>query len=367
MPRGGSCGSRFLPSSQNTRRGRPTTTMTPVIETQALTKRFKELRGYRDLVAYPFRRREKLAVDGISLDVHAGEIFGVLGPNGAGKTTLIRMLSTSLIPTSGTARVAGLDVTRDPRSIRAAIGLVGGEERSFFGRLTGRQNLTFFATLRGLSGEAAKRQIDLLLRRLDLASSADRPFETYSAGMRQKLAIARGLLGEPEIVFMDEPTRALDPISAREVRSLIAEYVVGELGRTVLLATHILSEAEELCHRVALIQHGRVVALGPVTELRQTLRPGIRCDVVLADYLPPGLEQSLLDLPGVLDVAILDDGEHPLVRLTLTADEPVLGAVLRELMELGGEILRCNVHEPSLEDVYLERLGSRPTRAEASP
>ena len=335
--------------------------MRPVIETHALTKRFKELRGYRELLAYPFRRPEKLAVDGISLRVPRGETFGLLGPNGAGKTTFIRMLSTALVPTSGGASVAGHDVVRDPRSVRGAIGLVGGEERSFFGRLNGRRNLAFFAALRGLPRRSAERQIEELLRRLDLAADADRPFEAYSSGMRQKLAIARGLLGEPEVLFLDEPTRALDPISAREVRSVVAEYVVGELGRTVLLATHVLSEAEELCDRVALIQAGRIVALGPVGELRQSLRPGIRCDLVLRD-LPAGLETALLELPDVLELEITREGELPLVRLTLTGDGPPLAAVLRETVELGGEVFRCDLREPSLEDVYLERLGSTPAR-----
>jgi ABC-2 type transport system ATP-binding protein len=332
-----------------------------VIETHALTKRFKELRSYRDLVAYPFRKPEKLAVDGITLSVERGEIFGLLGPNGAGKTTFIRMLSTSLVPTSGEARVAGHDVARESRSVRRAIGLVGGEERSFFGRLSGRRNLAFFAALRGLSGRAAQPQIEELLRRLDLAADADRPFETYSSGMRQKLAIARGLLGEPEIVFLDEPTRALDPISARDVRSLVSEYVVGELGRTVLLATHVLSEAEELCDRVALIQAGKIVALGPVAELRQSLRPGVRCELVLQE-LPAGLETALLELPDVLELEITREGDLPLVCLTLTGDGPPLAAVLRETVELGGEVFRCDLREPSLEDVYLERLGSTPTR-----
>jgi ABC-2 type transport system ATP-binding protein len=337
-----------------------------MIETHALTKRFREFRGYRELLKSPLRRAEKLAVDGITLGVARGEIFGLLGPNGAGKTTLIRMLSTSLVPTSGSALVAGHDVAREPRRVREAIGLVGGEERSFSSRLTGRQNLRFFAALRGLSGGQVERQIDGLLRRLDLAAGADRLFETYSTGMRQKLALARGLLGEPQLVFMDEPTRALDPISAHEVRSLIADYVVGELGRTVLLATHILSEAEELCDRVALIQSGRIVALGPVSELRQSLRPGVRCDLVLRD-LPPGLERTLLELPDVLGLQISYDGEHPVVLLTLAGDGPPLAAVLRETVELGGEVFRCDVREPSLEEVYLERLGSPPVPLELAP
>jgi ABC-2 type transport system ATP-binding protein len=337
--------------------------MNAAIETHALTKRFKELRSYRDLALYPFRRAEKLAVDGISVTVPAGEVFGLLGPNGAGKTTLIRMLSTALVPTSGTATVAGHDVTKAAPAVRASIGLVGGEERSFPGRLSARENLRFFAAVRGLSRSQADREIDHLLPRLGLAADADRPFETFSAGMRQKLAIARGLLGAPPIVFMDEPTRALDPISAREVRSLVTDYLVRELGRTVLLATHVLSEAEELCDRVALVKAGRVVALGPVDELRRALRPGIRCDLTLR-RVPPGLEAALLDLPDVLGLEVVDAADHPLVTLTLTGDGPPLAAALRETMELGGEIFRCELREPSLEDVYLDWLDTPLPRAE---
>ena len=175
------------------------------------------------------------------------------------------------------------------------------------------------------------------------------------------MAIARGLLAEPEIVFMDEQTRALDPISAREVRDLVAEYLVGELGRTVLLATHSLAEAEELCGRLVLVKAGRVIADGTVDELRRTIRPGVRCELRVRE-LPAGLTETLREIPGVIAVESADD-EHPLLRLALEGDGPVLAAVLRETVEAGGEIHGCEVTEPSLEDVYLEHLGS-PDRLE---
>jgi len=337
--------------------------MTTPIETHELTKRFREVRSYRDAVRYPWRRAEKLAVDSVSISVGAGEVFGLLGQNGAGKTTLIRMLSTSLLPTSGQARVGGYDVVREAHRVRGLIGLVGGEDRSFAGRLSGRENLEFFAALQQVPRDIARRRIDELLRRLDLAGSAHRLFENYSAGMRQKMAIARGLVSEPQVVFMDEPTRALDPISAREVLDLVTQYVVGELGRTVVLATHSLAEAEELCDRLVLIRAGRVIAAGTVAELRRTITAGVRCDLRL-NVLPEGLVDALHDLPGVLALETALEDDAPAVRLTLAEGGPVLAAVLRETVEAGADVHGCAVREPTLEDVYLEHLGPRELQPE---
>ena len=207
-----------------------------------------------------------------------------------------------------------------------------------------------------MPADVARKRIDELLRRLDLAGSSHRLFETYSAGMRQKMAIARGLLAEPEIVFMDEPTRALDPISAREVRDLVAEYLVGELGRTVLLATHSLAEAEELCGRLVLIKAGRVIAEGTVDELRRTIRPGVRCELRVRE-LPAGLADTLRAIPGVIAVAMAGD-EHPVIATGARGRWARAGGCARETVEAGGEIYGCDVTEPSLEDVYLEHLGT---------
>ena len=227
------------------------------IETEELTKRFRKLRGYRDLVRYPWRRPTDIAVDGVSLSVGEGELFGLLGENGAGKTTLIRMLSTTLLPTSGHARVAGYDIVHDAPAVRRSIGLVSGDERSFYWRLTGRQNLEYFAALYHVAPRAVTRRIDDLLMTLGVAAYADRRFSTYSTGIKQRFAIARGLLTEARILFLDEPTRALDPIAADELRHYVADQIVGRLGFTALVATHSLAEAEAICPRVAIIRHGR--------------------------------------------------------------------------------------------------------------
>jgi ABC-2 type transport system ATP-binding protein len=267
------------------------------------------------------------------------------------------MLCTALLPSSGSASVAGYDVIAQARQVRQRIGLVSGEERSFYWRLTGRQNLEFFAALYHVPGPLARRRIDDLLRRVGLAEHADRPFRTYSSGMRQKLGIARGLLGAPQVLFMDEPTRSLDPISAQAMRRLVAEYIVGELECTVILATHSMSEAEELCDRLALVQSGRVVADGTIAQLRAGLRAGVRCELRVR-HMAPELPDALRRLAGILDVmATREDTSHAL-RLTLSEEGPVLAALLREVVESGADIYSCATRLVTLEEIYLQTLSA---------
>jgi ABC-2 type transport system ATP-binding protein len=336
--------------------------MTPAIETDNLSKRFRPLRSYRDLVQ-PSRRVERTAVSEVSLRMAPGQVFGLLGQNGAGKTTFIRMLTTLLIPTSGSARVAGFDVARDPRAVRSRIGLVSGDERSFYWRLTGRQNLEFFAALQHLPLAQTPGRIADLAERLGISEHLDRPFGHLSTGQRQKLAIARGLMTEPEILFMDEPTRSLDPISAVAIREFVAEHIIGELGRTVVLATHSMPEAEALCSRLAFIQDGRIVAEGSVADLRRTIGYGIRCELRLS----PRLGTAGVDLAALPEVlAVLPspqpgepspaDGPLPVtVRLTLAHAE-ALGPVLRALVTAGADVLFCETSELSLEEIYVHTL-----------
>jgi ABC-2 type transport system ATP-binding protein len=339
--------------------------MTYAIETDSLTKRFRPLRSYRDLIS-PARRVERTAVSDVSLRIPPGQVFGLLGQNGAGKTTLIRMLTTLLLPTAGMARVAGFDVAREPHAVRARIGLVSGDERSFYWRLTGRQNLEFFAALQHLPTSITPGRISDLAERLGIAEHLDRPFGHLSTGQRQKLAIARGLMSEPEILFMDEPTRSLDPISAVAIREFVAEHIVGELGSSVILATHSMPEAEALCRRLAFIQDGRIVAEGSVAELRRAIGYGIRCELRLApDAGTAGVD--LARLPGVLAVlpaaapiAPSAEGEPadagPLVvRLTL-AEEDALAGVLRALVVAGADVVGCETHDLSLEEIYVHTL-----------
>ncbi len=340
--------------------------MTYAIETESLTKRFRPLRSYRDLVS-PARRVERTAVSEVNLRIPPGQVFGLLGQNGAGKTTLIRMLTTLLLPTTGTARVAGFDVAQEPHAVRAKIGLVSGDERSFYWRLTGRQNLEFFAALQHLPAALTPGRIADLAERLGIAEHLDRPFGHLSTGQRQKLAIARGLMSEPEILFMDEPTRSLDPISAVAIREFVAEHIVGELGSSVVLATHSMPEAEALCRKIAFIQDGRIVAEGSVAELRRAIGYGIRCELRLA----PGAGTAGVDLdrlPGVLEVLpaaapIAPSASEPtepgplVVRLTL-AEEDALAGILRALVVAGADVVGCETRDLSLEEIYVHTLAA---------
>src|SRR5919201_1318888 len=207
-----------------------------------------------------FRRKAKEieAVRGISFAVEPGELFGLLGPNGAGKTTTIKMLITLLIPTGGSARVLGLDVVRQAREVRKRIGYVFGGERGVYERLSGYDNLRYFAELYGVPAREQKRRIEELLELVGLKGREHERAEGYSRGMKQRLHIARGLLHDPEVVFLDEPTIGLDPVGAREVRATIGSLTAA--GKTVLLTTHYMFEADALCDRIAVISHGEIVA-----------------------------------------------------------------------------------------------------------
>jgi ABC-2 type transport system ATP-binding protein len=330
------------------------------IETIGLTKRFRRLRTYADLVAYRWRQTSHLAVDNLSLEVKRGELFGVLGENGAGKTTIIRMLSTTLLPTSGTARVDGFDVVRQSREVRELIGLVSAEDRSFYFRLTGRQNLEFFAALYHLSRTVARRRIDALLEIFGVVEQADQPFQTYSTGTRHKFAIARGLLTEPQVLFLDEPTRSLDPIAAAEVRLLVTDYIVGDLGRTVLLATHSLAEAEAICHRIAIIRAGSLVASGTLADLRRRMDLSTLCEVQVTGPID-GLLGRLSHLPGVHDVEVATAAMTSTFSMRLQRDRGLLDEVLRTVLASGVRVEACSTREPALEEVY--RLAHRPLDA----
>ncbi len=241
------------------------------IETHDLTKKFALQKGFTDFLLHPFRKDEMTAVEEVNIKIKKGELFGILGPNGAGKTTLIKMLCTLILPSEGTAYVNGYEITKDSGKVRRSIGFITADERSFYWRLTGRRNLKFFASLHNFYSEDAEERIDELLSLVGLEERADDRFLSYSAGMKQRMAIARGLLNDPEVVFMDEPTRALDPGAAQHLRGFIRDRIVGDEGKTVFLSTHHLPEAEELCDRIAIIDEGRIRVVGTLDELKAGL------------------------------------------------------------------------------------------------
>jgi ABC-2 type transport system ATP-binding protein len=242
--------------------------MSHIIETFDLTKRYPQIKRYHEIVIHPFQKREITALDGVNIRVKRGEVFGLLGPNGAGKTTLIKTLCTLLLPNEGRALVNGYDIVKEEREVKRCIGYVVNDERSFYWRLTGRQNLGFFAMLNNLTPDRANRRIDEVLQLVGLEANGDKRVKDYSTGMKQKLAIARGMLSDPEVLFLDEPTRSLDPMIAKSLREFIRRNIAEGQGKTVFLSTHNLGEAEELCDRLAIIDRGKIKACGTLDEMK---------------------------------------------------------------------------------------------------
>ena len=240
--------------------------MEKVIEVKNLKREYITTKGWL------FRKKSKLvAVDGIDFSVKEGEIFGLLGENGAGKTTTIKMLITLLAPTSGECRVLGVDTYKEANKIREDINFVFGGEMGVYRRLSARDNLLYFAGLYKIKGQEAKKRTEALLKLVELEDAADRLVETYSKGMIQRLQIARGLMNNPKIIFMDEPTVGLDPLGANMLRDIIRKLKAD--GKTVLLTTHYMQEADELCDRIAMINKGKIIAIDTPENLKKAYGP----------------------------------------------------------------------------------------------
>ena len=296
-------------------------------------------------------RRKKaqriVALDRVSLEIPEGEIHGLLGPNGAGKTTLVKILATVLIPTSGRARVLGHDVVADTKGVRPLIGIVFGGERGLYWRLTGRQNLEYWGALYKLSSRISRERAQHLLARVGLADKADQRVEEYSRGMKQRLHLARGLMGDARVLFLDEPTTGMDPIAARDFRNLINE-LRGE-GRTILLATHDMVEAEVVCDRVTLIDRGKIIATESPRTLGHLISRFQRIDVEGAGA---AVLAQIRSLPGVSSVTEADGGTR------IEVDEQgATSEVLKRLVSSGVTSVKTSL--PSLEEVYVQLIGDR--------
>ncbi|MEE9294176.1 MAG: ABC transporter ATP-binding protein [Phycisphaerae bacterium] len=337
----------------------------PVIEVEHVFKR------YTRPSLLPARKNAstsggKMALEDVSITVRQGETVGLLGPNGAGKTTLLKIIATLLYPTTGHVRLSGFDVAAQPLRARRQLGLVTCDERSFYWRLTGRHNLEFFATLYGLSPTKASERIASLLDTLDLTDAAGQPFSSYSSGMKQKLAIARGLLSDPQIVLYDEPTRSLDPMSTQNIRRWIVENRARFPGQTHLIATNQLDEAEALCDRVVIINRGRVIAQGTIREIHDRWhQQDFEIHRVTVGGFHPNGQLEADEEAGLFDVTVEredDAGRHwqpaagaegcITLRLRTRKGSDALSRALHTILRSGGTVVRCETERVPFDDVF---------------
>jgi len=297
------------------------------------------------------------ALDHIDFEIQEGELFGLLGPNGAGKTTTVKILCTLLEPTSGQAFVKGYDVVKDAARVRRIVNMVAGGERMLYYRLTGRENLEYFAELYNVPKREVKSRINTLLELMGLVDRADDEVEKYSKGMKQRLQVCRGLINDPEVLFLDEPTLGLDVNIAKDLRRFIREKIVEERGKTVLLTTHYMYEAEELCDRVGFLNKGKLVAVGRPDELKRKMPSGFSMEV-LATRLTDEVLQGLRQLEPVKKALTTDyEGEiegEKIDRLIVNINsDRATPEVLNYLSAMRCRVVSVNIRGPTLEDLFM--------------
>ncbi len=302
------------------------------------------------------KHKKVIALDGVSLQVGEGEIFGVLGPNGAGKTTMIRILSTLLLPTSGVAKVMGHDVAKEPEKVRPLISMASGAERAGYDYITTRGNLWFFSQLYGIPSEEAHRRINELAKQLGLEEYLDKKFYTLSTGYRQRATIVRAFVNEPKVVFLDEPTIGLDVMTALHIREFLVSQAK-EHGKTILLATHNMAEVDAICNRVAIIDKGKILASDTPHELKKSLG----APPLVMEISPPPEPDSLAlisKLDGVKGYTSSVDEERGLSRVqVVVADDYVAQNVLDYTRKSGLNILSSYRQQTTLEEVFIALVG----------
>jgi len=296
------------------------------------------------------------ALDQVSISIEQGEIFGLLGPNGAGKTTLIKILSTLLLPTSGEAYVGGFNVVKESNKVRRVISLVSGGETPGYGILSVRENLWFFSQLYGLSSSKAKEEITRLTKDLDLGEYANTRMSKLSTGYKQRLNFARGLLNNPKILFLDEPTLGLDVLTSKKLRGYIVDWAKREMKGTVLLTTHYMAEADEMCDRVAIIDRGKILVCDSPLKLKEDLKENVIMKVevssVQADF---GFMDKLEGVVGYSQTRSIQTDTTTLK--VVVRDEKVFSKITSKLQEQKLKILSESKAEPTLEDVYISLVG----------
>jgi ABC-2 type transport system ATP-binding protein len=312
------------------------------------------------------REKTLVALSGVNLEVYQGELFGLLGPNGAGKTTLIKILTTLLAPSGGTCYVDGLDVVKQSQDVRRRISMVSGGETSGYGILTVRENLWMFSQFYGISWKEANERIAAMLKVVELESHTNARISGLSTGQRQRMNFCRGFITDPKVVFLDEPTLGLDINAARIVRRFTREWMQQNPDRTVLLTTHYMAEADELCDRIAIIDHGTVLACDTPANLKHHLQKQPVFEVNASGITERSIE-ALRQAPGVVRVIGKADESGSSYKLKFILEaEAAIGAVVNALTEQHGNILSLQKNEPTLEDVFVALVG-RSLSAEDEP
>jgi len=321
-----------------------------IVETRGLGRSFRS------------KASNVVALESVDLRVSEGEVFGLLGPNGAGKTTLIRILSTLLLPTSGAATIAGYDVASEPEKIRPLINMASGAERAGYEFISARGNLWFFSQLYGISNEDFKQRVNSLSSALELGSYLDKKVYALSTGYRQRMTIARAFINDPKVVFMDEPTIALDVMTARRIREFLAQEAHMS-KRTIFLATHNMAETEAICDRVAIIDKGKILVCDTPDNLKRN------CGVpsyVLEISPPPSSLEEFTSLPGVKGATATLDQERGVARVKLVFDEQgAVEAVMKSITNSNTRVLSSWRQEPTLEEVFVNLVGRGFTERES--
>lgn len=325
--------------------------MSPVIQTKNLNRIYKIRGGKKE------EAKELVALDNVNLEVQPGELFGLLGPNGAGKTTLIKILTTLLAPTSGEAIVAGFNVIEHPEEVRPRINMVSGGESSGYGLLTVRENLWMFAQFYGINTKVANKRIKDLLDIVGLGDRINTKSSDLSTGLRQKMNIVRGFLTDPEVLFLDEPTLGLDVGASRDVRSFIRTWVNDNQDKTLLLTTHYMVEADELCDRVAIINEGKVLACDRPAVLKKQLQKDAIFKIKVNQMNGTGIN-VFSEISGVRKATMEEQDGHEVLEFILT-EEDVLGKIINAMNANDIHILNLEKREPTLEDVFVSLTGKR--------
>jgi ABC-2 type transport system ATP-binding protein len=307
--------------------------MSAVLEVKDLRKEFGDL----------------TAVDGISFDIQEGEIFGFLGPNGAGKTTSISMICGLLTPTAGEIFVEGVSILKNPREVKKRLGVVP-QEVAIYEELSARENLSFWGGIFGMRGGELNRRVDELLEQVGLEERAKEPTKNFSGGMKRRLNLALGLVHDPKLILLDEPTVGIDPQARHNILDVVKSIVAG--GRTVLYTTHYLEEAEDLCDRLAIIDHGKILSQGTVGELKTQLGEGSLL-TVQGDFQAAKLSEAVTGVEGLMPIEI-DDNR---AMLLVARDGPGVSHSLEGLFSRGLTFDDIQIKEPNLEDLFLKLTG----------